>query len=181
MDFRYTEAEQAFKDQFETWLSSHAPEGFGTPGYESPGTWDKMAGEYRRFQGALFDAGYAGLNALIQALFIVVSAVFISIVGSLWLSKKMFTSQMFGHLALQSVQDSEQGFTSSDIQYQSMIGQEGIAQTMLRPAGKVIINDQYYDATAITGYIEKGEKITVVKYETAQLFVKKQDEYEIKD
>ncbi len=62
MDFRYTEAEQAFKDKFETWLSSHVPEGFCRPGYEPPGTWDEMAVEYRRFQGALFDAGYAGIN-----------------------------------------------------------------------------------------------------------------------
>ena len=62
MDFRYTEAERAFKDKFETWLSSHLPEGFGTPGYSPPGTWEKMAGEYRRFQSDLFDAGYAGIN-----------------------------------------------------------------------------------------------------------------------
>lgn len=62
MDFLYNAAEQAFKDKFETWLSSHVPEGFGAPQYVSPGTWDKMAEEYRRFQGALFDAGYAGIN-----------------------------------------------------------------------------------------------------------------------
>jgi alkylation response protein AidB-like acyl-CoA dehydrogenase len=62
MDFCYTEAEQTFKDKFETWLSSNVPEGFGRPGYEPPGTWDEIAVEYRRFQGALFDAGYAGIN-----------------------------------------------------------------------------------------------------------------------
>lgn len=62
MDFRYTKGEQTFKDEFGTWLSSHAPEGFAEPGYEAPGTWEEMAVEYRRFQAALFDAGYAGIN-----------------------------------------------------------------------------------------------------------------------
>ena len=30
-----------------------------------------------------------------------------------------------------------------------------------------------YDATALTGYIDKDELVEVVKYEAAQLFVKK--------
>jgi len=62
MDFLYAPAEQTFKDNFKMWLSLHSPEGFGTPGYSPPGTWKEMAGEYRRFQKDLFDAGYAGIN-----------------------------------------------------------------------------------------------------------------------
>ena len=54
-----------------------------------------------------------------------------------------------------------------------LIGREGIAATILRPSGKVEIDSDLYDATAETGYIEKGEKVKVVKYETAQLFVRK--------
>ena len=44
---------------------------------------------------------------------------------------------------------------------------------MLRPAGKVIIDGTLYDATALTGYIDKGETVEVIKYETSQLFVSK--------
>lgn len=62
MDFHYTEAEQAFKDKFQVWVAAHVPEGFDTPEYEPLETWEEMAGEYRRFQGDLFDAGYAGIN-----------------------------------------------------------------------------------------------------------------------
>jgi alkylation response protein AidB-like acyl-CoA dehydrogenase len=62
MDFRYTEAEQAFKKQFESWLNAHMPEGFGTPEYMAPATWDEIASAYRRFQGDLFRGGYAGIN-----------------------------------------------------------------------------------------------------------------------
>ncbi len=62
MDFRYTEAEQAFRNRFESWLRGHAPEGFGAPEYVPPATWDAIADGYRRFQGDLFRAGYAGIN-----------------------------------------------------------------------------------------------------------------------
>jgi len=41
------------------------------------------------------------------------------------------------------------------------------------PVGKVEINDTIYDATAETGYIEKGQKVKVIRFETAQLFVGK--------
>lgn len=56
-----------------------------------------------------------------------------------------------------------------------MLGRTGTAHTILRPAGKVKIGDEVFDATALTGYIEKGDKIEVVKYETGQLFVRKID------
>jgi len=62
MDFRYTEAEQKFKIQFESWLKSHVPEGYGTPEFVPPETWEAIANGYRRFQGDLFRAGYAGNN-----------------------------------------------------------------------------------------------------------------------
>ena len=54
-----------------------------------------------------------------------------------------------------------------------LVGKAGVTSTVLRPSGKIIIDDEIYDATALTGFIEKGESIVVVKYETAQLFVRK--------
>jgi len=54
-----------------------------------------------------------------------------------------------------------------------MLGKEGIAKTILRPAGKILIDNETYDATSESGFIEKGEKIMVVHYVNAQLFVRK--------
>lgn len=85
----------------------------------------------------------------------------------------MFTTHAFGHLALDSTQLATDGFTSSDINYQSMIGHKGIAHTVLRPAGKIKIGKEIYDATAEAGYIEKGNKIIVTSYQTSQLLVQK--------
>ncbi len=113
-------------------------------------------------------------NKLISSFFLVIISIFISIVGSYYLTKSLFSrNRLFGSLALETVQSSEDGFTTSDSRYREMVGRKGIAQTILRPAGKVMISDESFDATAITGYIEKGDEIEVVRYETTQLFVKR--------
>ena len=54
-----------------------------------------------------------------------------------------------------------------------MINKTGVSRTILRPAGKIEIEGDLYDAVALTSYIDKGEKVTVVDYHNAQLVVKK--------
>ncbi len=121
-----------------------------------------------------FDFSSGATAKLTEAFFIVIIAFFISITGSIYLTKKLFTGKtFFGDLALVATQQKDDGFTSADISFHDMTGKTGFTNTMLRPAGKVIIEGMLYDATALTGYIDKGEEIEVVKYETAQLFVKK--------
>jgi membrane-bound serine protease (ClpP class) len=119
------------------------------------------------------DFSGVAFEAITTAFFIVIIAIFFALIGSFWISRKLFTTTIFGHLALEAEQHSEQGYTVSDTRYKGVLGREGIAYTVLRPAGKVRIDDNVYDATALTGYIEKGEPVKVVKYETGQLFVVK--------
>jgi len=111
--------------------------------------------------------------ALIKALFIVIVATLAGVILTFYIGHKAFTTNMFGRLALESTQDREAGFLSSDIKLDDLKGQEGIANTILRPSGKIRIGEDVYDATATSGYIEKGEKIKVVRHESSQLFVKK--------
>ena len=54
-----------------------------------------------------------------------------------------------------------------------MIGKEGIAETILRPSGKVRVDDEIYDAMANTGFVNAGTKIKVLRFESGQLYVKK--------
>jgi membrane-bound serine protease (ClpP class) len=108
------------------------------------------------------------------AFFIVIIASFFSLIGSFFISRKLFGGHtMFGDLALLSTQQTSEGYASSDVHYTEMMGQTGEAFTMLRPAGKVSINEQIFDAVAEAGFIDKGEPIRVVKYENAQLIVRK--------
>ncbi|MCF8378410.1 MAG: nodulation protein NfeD [Bacteroidales bacterium] len=117
------------------------------------------------------DFSGVAVTTIVQAFFIVVIAMLFSIVFSIYFSKKLFTSTIFGHLALDSVQKQEDGYTSSDKGYKAMLGLEGVAHTVLRPAGKVIIGDEIFDATAEAGFIDKGSGVKVTRYQNAQLFV----------
>ena len=55
----------------------------------------------------------------------------------------------------------------------SLTGKEGIAATVLRPSGKVSIDGGYYDGVSESGFIEKGDKVKVVRFENAQVYVEK--------
>ncbi len=120
-----------------------------------------------------FNFGTFPFGQLVSALFVVVIATFTSLVLSFWISKQLFTTTTFGQLALATTQQKSEGYTSALNTYTQMIGQEGTAKTVLRPAGKILINDETYDATAESGFINRGEKIRVTRYSNAQLFVRK--------
>ncbi|MCK5345620.1 MAG: nodulation protein NfeD, partial [Candidatus Heimdallarchaeota archaeon] len=122
-----------------------------------------------------FDGEFNNFDQLVKALFTVITAIFIAIIGSIKLSHTIFTSTIFGQLSFASTQQASEGYIAADIKYESMIGKTGIAHTNLRPAGKVNIEDDIFDATALTGFIDRGNKVKVVKYETSQLFVLKDE------
>jgi membrane-bound serine protease (ClpP class) len=91
----------------------------------------------------------------------------------MWLGKKLFESSALGGLALNEVQDTKAGYTVAEEDMTSLQGQTGVAETILRPAGKVNINGKIYDAVALIAYIDKGEAIRVVGYENQSLVVNK--------
>ena len=48
--------------------------------------------------------------------------------------------------------------------------QTGIAVTDLRPAGKVEVGGEVYDAVSLLGdYIEKGNRVMIKKYQAGQV------------
>ncbi|MEE4176677.1 MAG: NfeD family protein [Bacteroides sp.] len=111
---------------------------------------------------------------VLVAFLIVIIALFFSLTASFYLGQKLFTpGKRFKGFALNTIQETESGYTSASAQMKSLLGKTGTAFTVLRPSGKVEVEDDIYDATALTGYIEKGEAIKVVKYETSQVFVVK--------
>jgi membrane-bound serine protease (ClpP class) len=111
---------------------------------------------------------------LLESFAIVIIASLLAIILSFYTTSKLFGKKtIFGELALLSTQQSQLGYVSSDVHYLGMIGKTGVAHTILRPAGKIEIDDNVYDAVAQTGYIERGENVQVIKYENAQLIVRK--------
>ena len=120
-----------------------------------------------------FDFTGVPMMDIFQAFLVVIIAFFVSLTGSFYLGQKLFTSTRFGELALSTVQETASGYTSANVGMKGLLGKTGEAFTMLRPSGKVEIDDEIYDATALTGFIDKGDKVKVVKYETSQIFVVK--------
>ena len=122
-----------------------------------------------------FDFEGVEMSALAVAITTVVLGVFGGFVGSLLLGKKLFTAKSgaFANLSLQSIQDVKEGFVCIENGILELKGKTGVAQTVLRPSGKVLIDDEIYDAVALTGYIEKADKVLVTKVEATQLYVEK--------
>lgn len=121
-----------------------------------------------------FDPDFNGAYEVAKDLVIVMFSIVAGFFAALWLCKKVITAQTrFGTIALNTELTSEKGFIAQDMHLQDLVGKEGVAATFMRPAGKIDIDGDLYDATSEYGLIDKGCPITVVKFENAQLVVHK--------
>lgn len=114
-----------------------------------------------------FDFEQVSGKDLGEAVFIVLIGLVLGFVLVIWLSNKIGHRGIFRKVALNK--DLEDAISSPDLS--SLIGKEGIAATVLRLSGKVIIDGEFYDAVSESGFIEKGEKIRVIRFENAQVYV----------
>ena len=89
----------------------------------------------------------------------------------IWLSNKIGTKGMMRKVALHK--DLEDAHSSPSLT--SLIGKEGTAFTVLRPSGKVMIDNELYDGVSESGFIEKGTKVEVVRFENTQVYVENPD------
>ncbi|GAB4280174.1 MAG: NfeD family protein [Marinilabiliales bacterium] len=119
-----------------------------------------------------FNSPTIAINKMMKAVMITVISMVISFIFSLYISKKVFTAKKW-KFALNDTQDIDKGYIGVDLKQKSMKGKYGTAITILRPSGKIEIDNEQYDAIALTSYIEKGETVVVVKDEAGQLYVEK--------
>ncbi len=111
------------------------------------------------------------VQALVRSLFLVVSSAVIALFLSMWLGAKFLGSKRWA-FALHAEQRPEEGYVGVDMQGRQEIGKTGCTVTGLRPAGKVEIGTELFDAVSLLGdYIEKGSEVVVKKYQSGQLYV----------
>ncbi len=110
------------------------------------------------------------LSPLGRPLFIVSAGVFGGLTGSIYLTRRLYHTHFFGRIALKTDLTGNTGYIGVPTGLETLIGQEGIARTSLRPSGKVEINGEVYDAVAQHGLIEKNSRVKIVAYETGQLY-----------
>lgn len=118
-----------------------------------------------------FDFSGVPSKKLGTAIFQVFAGLVLATIAIAYLSSKIGTKGVFRKLALTATQDVSDGYISVSQEPEKIIGQKGIAKTDLRPAGKVVIDQEIYDAVSDLGFIEKGTTVIVTKYETGQIYV----------
>ncbi len=122
-------------------ILSFTLKGFSFPEYE----WD-----YARLKDAAFALA---LTLVLLSAFIV----------SVW---KFFPRTTAYHrLVLAAAESSEAGYVVQDKQTADIIGQRGIALTVLRPAGKGRFGDKTYPVVSRAEYVNQGEEIVIVEVE----------------
>ena len=109
--------------------------------------------------------------------FVAIITTFTAILGAMAilfvLGVRITNSRVFQRVALVDTQGKEQGYTSSVYGKAHLVGKQGTSFTVLRPSGKVMIEDQLYDAYTRGNYIGKEEAIEVISDEGTSLKVKK--------
>ncbi len=120
-----------------------------------------------------FSFEFTFLGRFFKAIVIVVVSMVVSVIISLYLTKKAFKVRSLSFLALDTSQNKQEGYIGVTNYQDTLTGKTGVAVTVLRPSGKVEIEDEIYDARALTGYIEKGTDVKIIKYESGQVYVKK--------
>ncbi len=117
---------------------------------------------------------FEGLGALIRVAKVftrIFITVLVSFFLSIWLSRKIGTSNLFKGIALAAEQNSSDGYIGIDTHQKEMIGKTGIAFTVLRPSGRVKIEGEIFDAKAEIGFIDKNDQVKVLRDEAGQLYV----------
>ena len=115
--------------------------------------------------------GVAAMGQVVRQFVRIVFTVLVAFILSIYLSKKIGTSNWFKGFALEAAQPKSEGYIGVDTHQKDMIGKVGEAYTVLRPSGRIMIEEELFDAKAEIGYIEKGEKVKVLRDEAGQLYV----------
>jgi len=119
-----------------------------------------------------FDFPFTPPTSIIKKIALVLGFSSAGLLSSIWLGMKLINANTrFGTIALKTELGKETGFISQDLTMNELVGKVGRAATFLRPAGKVEIDDEIYDAVSEFGVIEKDTEIMVVRFENSQLVV----------
>lgn len=108
----------------------------------------------------------------ILVLILIIAAVLVIIAGLLvFMYKSATKGGRMSKLLLNTNTSKEEGFTSTlDIE-EDLVGLEGIAETILRPAGTGLFGKRKIDVVTEGEFIQRGSKIKIVKIEGFRVIV----------
>ncbi len=119
-----------------------------------------------------FNFDFVPIGDIVVALFATLGGISGGAMLLIFGSARLTETKAFRKFTSTETQETGKGYTSN-FNNKPMMGKTGIASTILRPSGKVIIEEILYDAFTRGEYIEKGEAIEVIGTEGSSLRVKK--------
>ena len=122
-----------------------------------------------------FDFKLTQPGLLMNSFIIVIGAMILTIVLMVIFGKNVLQSSTFKRLVLEDEQKATEGYTAS-VSNPNLINRVGVTKTVLRPSGKIEIDNVWYDAVSLDNFIDVGEEIYVEKHENYNLFVRKLSE-----
>ena len=120
----------------------------------------------------MFDFTFVVSKDIVNASLSVLISVFAFGILILFGGIRFTDSHAFKKISLAETQNSDLGYVSKKYS-DNLIGKNGKAFTVLRPSGKILINDEIYDATSSGEFIEKNTKVKIISNEGSNLKVKK--------
>ena len=102
---------------------------------------------------------------------VILAVIIVGTVLTYYIFNKAGEKGVMKDAALRLEQNINDGYFGTPEDLSKYVGEEGVALTVLRPAGKIKIGDDIIDAISYNDFIGEGTKVKVLKYENAQLYV----------
>lgn len=124
-------------------------------------------------------SGELPVSVILSPLFVVIISATAALIAAFWLGRRVLTgtSPLQERIVLTTDLKPKEGYvTGFDKKASELIGKHGVASTALRPSGKVIVEDKYYDAVSEDGlFIESGKEVRVTRVESGTIYCRKVD------
>ena len=88
-----------------------------------------------------------------------------------WLTSRHGPKFFRRHSELMLTQDIKKGYIGVDMGPAKFVGHKATAMTDMRPAGKILLDGEVYDAVSTGAFIDAGSHVRILRYENAQLYV----------
>jgi membrane-bound serine protease (ClpP class) len=118
-----------------------------------------------------FDFEFVPMNNILYALAAALGGTVGGIILLLVGGSKLHGTRFFQNVALTDTQNRSMGYVATQF-IESLVGKTGVAETVLRPSGKITIDGKLYDAYTRGEYVEKGQAVEVISAEGPSLKVR---------
>ena len=122
---------------------------------------------------AIIISFFMSFRSFAVGLYVIFFSMLATGIGIYFMFKYLPRSALFNRLVLAFSEVKKDGFHASSGSFSGLEGKQGKALTTLRPAGRAEINGTSIDVMSDGDFIEKGQKIKVIKIEGNRIVVRR--------